>query len=235
MTSRQATLDRYARQCPSQQPKWVCVQEPSGTGPHGQSASDKKGRADRASGCSPQAASHQLPHAQEYMLLHALSQQLEAGHVDHVLTQIKEELEPQFLEHHPDLLFELQRCECCPLSELADSACGLADPLAVACCAVSCCADSAECTVHMCTKTACLRAVLQCAVLRLLALRAVSSHVSKGLDARMAQMLAKSNVTICWSPAECKLSHWCGQQIGHLCCKTCAALQGTAQWPAVPL
>lgn len=73
---------------------------------HDQAAPSK---ADRARGSSPQAARQQLPHAQKYMLLHALSQQLEAGHVDHVIRQIKEELDPDFLDHHPDLLFELQR------------------------------------------------------------------------------------------------------------------------------
>lgn len=73
------------------------------------------GKADRARGSSPQAARQQLPNAQKYMLLHALCQQLEAGHVDHVIRQIKEELDPNFLDHYPDLFFELQRCEGCML------------------------------------------------------------------------------------------------------------------------
>lgn len=53
----------------------------------------------------------QLPHAQKYMLLHVLSQQLEAGQIEHVMQQIKDELGSGFLEQHPDLLFELQRCD----------------------------------------------------------------------------------------------------------------------------
>lgn len=123
------------------------MQEPSGIrhGSHGQAAPDQKGKAGRASGGSPAAARHQLPHAQKYMLLHALSQQLEAGHVDHVLKQIKEELVPDFLEHHPDLFFELQRYTSCPLIECANSADGLANPLdcCLLCCVMLCCSLSA--------------------------------------------------------------------------------------------
>lgn len=93
---------------------------------HGQAALDEAGR---AGGSSPQAAGQHLPHAQKYMLLHALSQQLEAGHVDHVIRQIKEELDPDFLDHHPDLLFELHRCGCCKPIMFEGLACELANTL----------------------------------------------------------------------------------------------------------
>ena len=79
------------------------MQEQPGSAPHRQADS---GRADV--GHSP--AYQQLPHAQKYMLLHVLSQQLEAGQIEQVMQQIKDELGPGFLERHPDLLFELQRC-----------------------------------------------------------------------------------------------------------------------------
>lgn len=161
MSCGRLTMSATHNRVSSQDVDWVCMQEQSGPGPHGQAASDRQERPDRASGSSPEAARHQLPHAQKYMLLHALSQQLEAGHVEQVLTQIKEELEPDFLEHHPDLLFELQRYKCCPLRECAASACGLENPLS---CCVSCCA-----VLQWSDKTACLWAVVECAALSLLA------------------------------------------------------------------
>lgn len=64
------------------------------------------GRAGPGNGPVPQ----QLPHAQKYMLLHTLSQHLESGQLEEVFQEIKAGLDPDFLTHHPDLLFELHRC-----------------------------------------------------------------------------------------------------------------------------
>ena len=86
------------------------MQEQAGLGSQGQA---HPVRAD--GGSSPHAAGQQLPHAQKYMLLHTLSQQLEAGRVDNVIQQIKGELDPDFFEQHPDLFFELQRYGRCLL------------------------------------------------------------------------------------------------------------------------
>lgn len=79
------------------------MQEQPDSAPHSRAHS---GRPD--GGCS--GPSHQLPHAQKYMLLNVMSQQLEAGQIEHVMQHIKDELGPGFLEQHADLLFELQRC-----------------------------------------------------------------------------------------------------------------------------
>lgn len=95
------------------------MQEQPGCDPRRQAAA---GKAD----VGPSAAQQQLHDAQKYMLLHGLSQQLEAGRIEHVTQQIKDELGPGFLEQHPDLLFELQRCAKLGPANSLGPACGLA-------------------------------------------------------------------------------------------------------------
>ena len=135
------------------------MQEQPGPQSPGQAAT---GKSDRAGASGPQAARQQLPHAQKYMLLHTLGQQLEAGHVDGVIRQLKEELDPSFLDHHPDLMFELQRCECCMLQEALRLKW---QTLKTAiCCAVLC--DAVLCLLMLC-----FTAMLSVQHVRLLAFR----------------------------------------------------------------